>query len=99
MCRVSCSPISSPLIGRKYECYVVIEVIDVDELDKGNLTAAVENKTDNGRLSSAVPQSDLTDTDTWTATDTMNIETNIEPNIKPQSTILNTILSPNWPQY
>ena len=45
--------ISRPLIGRKYECYIVIEVIDVDELDKGNISAAAEKKTNNGRLSLA----------------------------------------------
>ena len=71
-----------PLIGWKYECYIIIEVIDVDELDKGNISAA-ENKTNNGRLSWAVPHSDLTNTDTYIATDIMNIEHNIEHNIKP----------------
>ena len=32
--------ISRPLVGRKYECYIVIEVIDLDELDEGNISAA-----------------------------------------------------------
>ena len=31
--------ISRPLIGQKYECYIVIEVIDVDELDEGNISS------------------------------------------------------------
>ena len=53
LCRVSSVKISRPLIGRKYECYIVIEVIDVDELDKGNISAAAEKKTNNGRLSLA----------------------------------------------
>ena len=35
------------LIGRKFEYYIVIEVIDVDELDEGNLSAAAENKKNN----------------------------------------------------
>ena len=43
--------ISRPLIGPKYECYIVIEDIDVDELDLDNISAAAENKTNNGRLS------------------------------------------------
>ena len=38
--RLLCDIIYRPLIGRKYECYNVIEVIDVDELDKGNISAA-----------------------------------------------------------
>ena len=37
--------ISRPLIGRNYECYIVIEVIDVDETDGGKISAAAENKT------------------------------------------------------
>ena len=28
------------LIGGKYECYIVEEVIEVDELDEGNISAA-----------------------------------------------------------
>ena len=31
---------SRPLIGQKKECYIVEEVIEVDELDKGNISAA-----------------------------------------------------------
>ena len=31
---------SRPLIGEKSECYIVEEVIKVDELDKGNIPAA-----------------------------------------------------------
>ena len=30
-----------PLIGQKWECYIVEEVIEVDELDKGNISAAL----------------------------------------------------------
>ena len=29
--------ISRPLIGRKYECYIVIEVIEVNVIDEGNI--------------------------------------------------------------
>ena len=43
--------ISRLLIGRKYECYIVIEVIEVDEINEGNISATVKNKTDYGRLS------------------------------------------------
>ena len=32
-----CKIISRPLIGRKYECYIVIEVIEVDELHEGKM--------------------------------------------------------------
>ena len=32
---------SRPLIGQKRECYIVEEVIEVDELDKGNISAAL----------------------------------------------------------
>ena len=59
-----------------------MEVIDVDELDEGNISAAAENKTNNGRLSWTVPHWDLTATDTYKATDSMNIEPIIEPNNK-----------------
>ena len=31
---------SWPLIGQKRECYILEEVIEVDELDKGNISAA-----------------------------------------------------------
>ena len=31
---------SKPRIGQKGECYIVEEVIEVDELDKGNISAA-----------------------------------------------------------
>ena len=34
--------ISRPLIGQKYECYVVIEVIEVDELQKGKIAGKQE---------------------------------------------------------
>ena len=37
MCHLVCEIISRPLIGHKYECYIIIEVIVVDELDKGNI--------------------------------------------------------------
>ena len=33
---------SRPLIGQKWECYIVEEVIDVDELNEGNIHAAAE---------------------------------------------------------
>ena len=45
VCCVSSEIISRPLIGRNYECSIVIEVIDVDELDGGKISAAAENKT------------------------------------------------------
>ena len=32
---------SMPLIGQKSECYIVEEVIKVDELDKGNISPAL----------------------------------------------------------
>ena len=32
---------SRPLIGQKRECYIVEEVIEVDELSKGNISAAL----------------------------------------------------------
>ena len=32
---------SRPLIGQKRECYIVKEVIEVGELDKGNISAAL----------------------------------------------------------
>ena len=35
-----CEMISRPLIGQKNECYIVIEVIEVDELDVGSISAA-----------------------------------------------------------
>ena len=35
---MSCEIISRPLIGQKYECYRVIEFIEVDELDEGNIS-------------------------------------------------------------
>ena len=54
----------------------------MDELDEGNISAAAENKTNNGRLSWTVPHWDLTATDTYKATDSMNIEPIIEPNNK-----------------
>ena len=37
-CGVCCvsQMISRPLIGHKYECYIVIEVTEVNKLDEGN---------------------------------------------------------------
>ena len=35
---------SRPLIGGKWECYIVEEVIDVDELDEGYLISAAAGK-------------------------------------------------------
>ena len=32
--------ISRPLIGQNYECYIVIEVIELEEVDVGNISAA-----------------------------------------------------------
>ena len=32
---------SRPLIGQKSECCIIEEVIEVDELDKGNISAAL----------------------------------------------------------
>ena len=32
------------LIGGKYECYIVEEVIEVDELDEGNISAAARKQ-------------------------------------------------------
>ena len=40
-----------PLIGQKRVCYIVEEVIEVDELDEGNISAASANKTNNEMLS------------------------------------------------
>ena len=37
LCRVSSEIISRTLIGGKYECYIVIEVIEVNELEEGNI--------------------------------------------------------------
>ena len=39
---------SRPLIGQKWECYIVEEVIDVDELNEGNISASAGNKTNYG---------------------------------------------------
>ena len=36
-----------PLIGQKWECYIVEEVIDVDEIDKGYLISAAAVKKGN----------------------------------------------------
>ena len=33
---------SRPLIGQKRECYIVKEDVDVDELDKSNISAALK---------------------------------------------------------
>ena len=38
---------SRPLIGQKWECYIVEEVIDVDELDEGYLISAAAGKQGN----------------------------------------------------
>ena len=38
---------SRPLIGQKWECYIVQEVIDVDELDEGYLISAAAGKQGN----------------------------------------------------
>ena len=35
---------SRPLIGQKRECYIIEQVIEVDELDKDNISAAAEMK-------------------------------------------------------
>ena len=40
-------PFSRPLISQKWECYVVEEVIDVDELDEGYLISAAADKQGN----------------------------------------------------
>ena len=42
---------SRPLIGQKYECYIVKEVIEVDELGKSTYQLLQENETNNERLS------------------------------------------------
>ena len=54
MWHLSSEIISGPLVGEKYECHIVIDVIDVDELDEGNISDAAESKTNNGRLISIV---------------------------------------------
>ena len=41
MCHVT---FSKPLIGQKRECYIVKEVIEVDEHDEGNLKSAAAGK-------------------------------------------------------
>ena len=38
---------SRPLIGQKWEYYIVEEVIDVDELDEGHLISAATGKQGN----------------------------------------------------
>ena len=38
------SVLSHFLIGQKRECYIVEEVIEVDELDEANISAAPGNK-------------------------------------------------------
>ena len=35
---------SRPLIGQGKECYIVEKVIEVDELDKGNISAALRKQ-------------------------------------------------------
>ena len=37
-------PLLKPLIGRKRECYIVEEGIEVDELDEGHLISAAAGK-------------------------------------------------------
>ena len=44
---ISHVPFSRPLIGQKWECFIVEEVIDVDELDKGYLILAATGKQGN----------------------------------------------------
>ena len=44
VCLLSSEIISRPLIGRKYESYIIIEVINVDELGEGNISAAAGKK-------------------------------------------------------
>ena len=39
-----CENISMPLIDCKKECYIIEEVIEVDELDKGNISATLGNQ-------------------------------------------------------
>ena len=45
-CHVS---FSRPLIGQKSECYIVEEVIKVDELDKENISAALGKQDKEGK--------------------------------------------------
>ena len=73
-----------PLIGPKWKCYMVEEVIEGDELDEWKYLLQQENKTNDKRLSWAVPHLDLTFADT-------NTDGDIEHNIDP---ILNTIFNP-----
>ena len=40
---------SKSLIGQKSECYIVEEVIKVDELDKGNISAALGKQDKQGK--------------------------------------------------
>ena len=40
---------SRPLIGQKRECYIVEEVIEVDELSKGNISAALGKQDEQGK--------------------------------------------------
>ena len=46
---------SRPLIGQKKESYILEEVIEVDDLDKGNISAVAENKRNNGMNVICVP--------------------------------------------
>ena len=39
-----CVTFSRPLIGQNTECYILEEVIEVDELDKGNISAESEKQ-------------------------------------------------------
>ena len=47
---------SRPLIGQKKECYIVVEVIEVDDLDKGNVSAASGKQCEQAEL--GVPHSE-----------------------------------------
>ena len=54
---ITCIRLSQILIGQEFGSQIslpdriVDEVIEVDELDKGDISAKLENKTNNGRLS------------------------------------------------
>ena len=41
---------SRPLIGQKKECYIIEEVIEVDELNKGNISAASGKQNKYGKV-------------------------------------------------
>ena len=78
------------LIGERGECYIVEEVIEVDELDKGNLSAALgkQDKELKAELSYATLgflsnqiKSNIVPNNKPSIEP--NIELNIEPNIEP----------------